>query len=200
MTSSAEHDTDTPDTAAPEADAPDEATSPPEHDGADDGHAPRGEVEPAELVDGGPTEAAPARTEAVEQPSKIMRIGTMIKQLLEEVRTTELDDAARDRLREIYETSVQELASTMSDDLREELDRLTSPFASDETPSGAELRLAQAQLVGWLEGLFQGIQATMFAQQMAAQQQLSSMRGQLPPRRQGGGGESNANARPGTYL
>ena len=113
--------------------------------------------------------------EAIERPAKVMRIGAMIKLLLEEVRQTELDSAARVRLREIYETSVRELADTLSDDLTAELDRIVIPFSSEE-PSDAELRIAQAQLVGWLEGLFHGIQATIFAQQMAAQAQLEQMR------------------------
>lgn len=112
---------------------------------------------------------------SVSEPAKVMRIGTMIKQLLEEVRSTELDEPGRDRLREIYETSVSELASSLSPDLREELERLALPFDANDIPSGAELRVAQAQLVGWLEGLFHGIQATLFAQQAAARQQLEQM-------------------------
>lgn len=119
--------------------------------------------------------------EAVSQPAKVMRVGSMIKQLLEEVRATELDEASRERVKEIYETSVRELASALSPDLQQELDRLTPPFGEGEVPSEAELRVAKAQLVGWLEGLFHGIQATLFAQQMAARQQLDGMRGQLPP-------------------
>ena len=111
---------------------------------------------------------------AVEEPAKVMRIGSMIKQLLEEVRHAPLDEASRSRLREIYETSVKELASGLSPDLRAELDRLALPLEA-ATPSEAELRIAQAQLVGWLEGLFHGIQATLFAQQMAARQQLEEM-------------------------
>ena len=137
--------------------------------------------------------------EAVEQPAKVMRIGSMTKQLLDEVRRAPLDDASRARMREVYETSVRELAEVLSPPLREELDRLTSPFESD-TPSEAELRVAHAQLVGWLEGLFHGIQATLFAQQMAAQAQLAELhRRQLPP------GElpppsRDADAPRGTYL
>jgi hypothetical protein len=113
--------------------------------------------------------------EAIERPAKVMRIGAMIKQLLDEVRQTELDGASRTRLKEIYEHSVRELADTLSPDLAAELDRLVLPFDSDE-PTTPELRIAQAQLVGWLEGLFHGIQATLFAQQMAAQAQLEQMR------------------------
>jgi len=111
-----------------------------------------------------------------------MRVGSMIKQLLEEVRHAPLDDASRSRLREIYETSVRELADGLSPDLRDELEKLVPPFDGDGTPSDAELRIAQAQLVGWLEGLFHGIQATLFAQQMAARAQLEQMRQRgLPP-------------------
>ncbi|HLI16548.1 MAG TPA: bacterial proteasome activator family protein [Acidimicrobiales bacterium] len=113
--------------------------------------------------------------EAVEQPAKVMRIGSMIKQLLEEVRQAPLDTASRQRLKEIYEHSVHELAQGLSPDLVAELDRLALPFSSDE-PSDSELRIAQAQLVGWLEGLFHGIQAALFAQQVAAQSQLAEMR------------------------
>jgi len=120
------------------------------------------------------------RREAVEEPAKVMRIGSMIKQLLEEVRTAELDGPARIRLREIYDTSIQELGSALSPDLRSELERVAIPFGDGDEPSDAELRIVQAQLVGWLEGLFHGIQATLFAQQMAARNQLDDMRRQLP--------------------
>jgi hypothetical protein len=122
-------------------------------------------------------------TDLVEQPAKVMRIGTMIKQLLEEVRAAPLDDASRNRLREIHRTSIRELEDGLAPELREELERLTLPFTEDAVPSDAELRIAQAQLVGWLEGLFHGIQTALFAQQMAARQQLEQMRGQgaLPP-------------------
>jgi hypothetical protein len=120
-------------------------------------------------------------TGMVEQPAKVMRIGTMIKQLLEEVRAAPLDEAGRQRLREIHETSIRELEDGLAPELREELDRLTLPFGS-AIPSEAELRIAQAQLVGWLEGLFHGIQTALFAQQMAARQQLEEMRRRaLPP-------------------
>ena len=117
----------------------------------------------------------------VEQPAKVMRIGTMIKQLLEEVRAAPLDEASRVRLREIHENSIKELEQGLAPDLREELNRLSLPFTDDNTPSDAELRIAQAQLVGWLEGLFHGIQTALFAQQMAARQQLEQMRRGLPP-------------------
>jgi hypothetical protein len=124
-----------------------------------------------------------------------MRIGSMIKQLLEEVRSTELDEPSRERLRDIYETSVRELSAALSPDLCEELNRLALPFEGATTPTGAELLVAKAQLVGWLEGLFHGIQATLFAQQMAARQQLEQMR-QLPP----GQAPPQADGMPGTYL
>ena len=117
----------------------------------------------------------------VEQPAKVMRIGTMIKQLLEEVRSAPLDDASRVRLRSILSSSVSELEEGLAPELRDELNRLSTPFAHDTTPSDAELRIAQAQLVGWLEGLFQGIQTALFAQQMAARAQLEQMRRGLPP-------------------
>ncbi|WP_410871741.1 bacterial proteasome activator family protein [Nocardia sp. A7] len=121
-------------------------------------------------------------TDMVEQPAKVMRIGTMIKQLLEEVRAAPLDDASRSRLKEIHKSSVRELEQGLAPELREELERLTLPFTDDSVPSDAELRIAQAQLVGWLEGLFHGIQTALFAQQMAARAQLEQMRqGALPP-------------------
>ena len=117
----------------------------------------------------------------VEQPAKVMRIGTMIKQLLEEVRAAPLDDASRSRLREIHKRSIAELEDGLAPELREELERLSLPFTEEGTPSDAELRVAQAQLVGWLEGLFHGIQTALFAQQMAARVQLEQMRRGLPP-------------------
>lgn len=120
-------------------------------------------------------------TAQVEQPAKVMRIGTMIKQLLEEVRAAPLDEAGRQRLKEIHQSSIRELEDGLSDDLRDELDRLTLPFDEDHVPSEAELRIAQAQLVGWLEGLFHGIQTALFAQQMAARAQLEQMRGRALP-------------------
>ena len=123
-------------------------------------------------------------TDLVEQPAKVMRIGTMIKQLLEEVRAAPLDDASRSRLREIHATSIRELEDGLAPELRDELERLALPFTDDSIPSDAELRIAQAQLVGWLEGLFHGIQTALFAQQMAARAQLEHMRGgqgALPP-------------------
>ena len=137
--------------------------------------------------------AGEERTESIEQPAKLLRIGSMVKQLLEEVRQAPLDEASRGRLREIYEQSIRELADGLSPDLVAELDRISIPFDA-ATPSDAELRIAHAQLVGWLEGLFHGIQATLVAQQVAARAQLDEMRQQALPR-----GAPNV-GRPGTYL
>ena len=131
--------------------------------------------------------------ESIERPAMVMRIGTMVKQLLDEVRQAPLDEAGRRRLREIHEQSVRELATGLSPDLASELDRMSLPF-DQKTPSEAELRVAQAQLVGWLEGLFHGIQATLVAQQMAARAQLDEMRQRgLPP-------AEGPTSRPGNYL
>ena len=135
-----------------------------------------------EAADGEDGDGQRSVTDLVEQPAKVMRIGTMIKQLLEEVRAAPLDDASRNRLREIHATSIRELEDGLAPELRDELERLALPFTEDEVPSDAELRIAQAQLVGWLEGLFHGIQTALFAQQMAARAQLEHMRqGALPP-------------------
>ncbi len=120
-------------------------------------------------------------TEMVEQPAKVMRIGSMIRQLLEEVRAAPLDEKSRARLKEIHQSSIKELEDGLAPELVAELDRLSLPFAEEDVPSEAELRVAQAQLVGWLEGLFHGIQTTLFAQQMAARAQLEQMRRALPP-------------------
>ncbi|HEU0088159.1 MAG TPA: bacterial proteasome activator family protein [Pseudonocardiaceae bacterium] len=119
-------------------------------------------------------------TEMVEEPAKVMRIGSMIKQLLEEVRAAPLDDASRNRLREIHQSSIRELEQGLAPELHAELERLSLPFSEDSIPSDAELRIAHAQLVGWLEGLFHGIQTALFAQQMAARAQLEQMRRGLP--------------------
>ncbi|MEU9836011.1 bacterial proteasome activator family protein [Streptosporangium sp. NPDC048047] len=118
----------------------------------------------------------------VEQPAKVMRIGSMIRQLLEEVRAAPLDEASRKRLKEIHQSSIKELEDGLAPELVEELERLSLPFADTDgtPPSDAELRVAHAQLVGWLEGLFHGIQTTLFAQQMAARAQLENMRRALP--------------------
>jgi hypothetical protein len=151
----------------------------------------------AEPIDDGPGDADGV-SEMVEQPAKVMRIGSMMKQLLEEVRAAPLDDASRIRLREIHESSIEELSSGLAPELREELARLSLPFTGDAIPSDAELRIAQAQLVGWLEGLFHGIQATLFAQQMAARAQLEEMRQRaLPP---GAGQPQQQQQQPGLYL
>jgi Protein of unknown function (DUF2587) len=121
-------------------------------------------------------------TEMVEQPAKVMRIGSMIRQLLEEVRAAPLDEASRARLAQIHQRSIKELEDGLAPELIDELERISLPFTdTDGTPSEAELRVAQAQLVGWLEGLFHGIQTTLFAQQMAARAQLEQMRRALPP-------------------
>jgi hypothetical protein len=155
-----------------------------------------------------------ALTETVTEPAKVMRIGSMVKSLLEEVRLAPLDDASRERLAEIYERSIVELSEALSPDLQQELRMLSLPFKDGEVPSEGEIRVAKAQLVGWLEGLFHGIQATLFAQQMAARQQIEQMRGQLPPGSAmppgmarpgpdgmpGPGGPGDPSDRPGTYL
>ena len=149
--------------------------------------------------------------DAVTSPAKVMRIGSMVKMLLEEVRAAPLDEPSRERLAEIYERSVAELSEALSPDLQHELKMLALPFRDGEVPTESEIRVAKAQLVGWLEGLFHGIQATLFAQQLAARQQLEQIR-QLPPGSQPGpgapGGMPGAPGqgfppqqdRPGTYL
>ena len=148
--------------------APDGVRSPSASEGAD----------PAQK--GGEGSKQAEQRSDIESPAKIIRIGAMVKQMLEEVRNTSIDDAARDQLRRIYDSSIEELKDSLSEDLGDELEALTFDFTDGETPSEAELRMAQAQLVGWLEGLFHGIQATLVTQQMAARQQLEGMRGQLP--------------------
>ena len=159
------------------------------------GERPSGLVIPG----GRPSEAATATDteeaegESVEQPAKVMRIGSMVKQLLDEVRSAPLDEASRVRMREIYEQSIHDLSEGLSPDLVAELEALAPPFDEGETPSDAELRIAQAQLVGWLEGLFHGIQATLMSQQMAARAQLEEMRQRGLP----SAGESG---RTGAYL
>ncbi len=133
--------------------------------------------------------------ETVTAPAKVMRIGSMIKQLLDEVHSMTLDTPSRERLAEIYERSIVELTEALSPDLQEELRMLALPFNDGEVPSDAELRVAKAQLVGWLEGLFHGIQATMFAQQLSMRQQSDQRQiqsGQTPNAQPGD--------RPGTYL
>lgn len=120
-------------------------------------------------------------SDLVEQPAKVMRIGSMIRQLLEEVKSAPLDEASRSRLKEIHQSSIKELEAGLAPELIEELHRLSLPFTEDSVPSESELRIAQAQLVGWLEGLFHGIQTAIYAQQMAARAQLEQMRKALPP-------------------
>ena len=144
----------------------------------------------------GDNEAVHNPAELVEQPAKVMRIGAMVKQLLEEVRSAPLDEAGRTRLAEIHRRSISELEQGLAPELIDELERITLPF-TDEAPSDAELRIAQAQLVGWLEGLFHGIQTALFAQQMAAQQQLQSMRRALPPGHPGHEGTPGPDQVPG---
>ena len=140
-------------------------------------------------------------TDMVEQPAKVMRIGSMIKQLLEEVRAAPLDEASRARLKEIHASSVKELEQGLAPELVEELERLSLPFTDESVPSEAELRIAQAQLVGWLEGLFHGIQTALFAQQMAARAQLEQMRRALPSGVRGReSGEESHRQRSGPYL
>jgi len=165
-------------------------------------------VEPEVVIDPAAMESSAddnKSSEAISEPAKVMRIGAMIRQLLEEVRQSPLDEPGRDRLRNIYEQSVGELGSALSEDLREELGRLSHPFDQEGVPSEAELRVAQAQLVGWLEGLFHGIQAAVFAQQAVARQQLDQMRrpaigpGQQQPAAVDSDEEGPSTA-PGVYL
>jgi hypothetical protein len=138
-------------------------------------------------------------TDLVEQPAKVMRIGSMIRQLLEEVKSAPLDDASRNRLKEIHRSSIKELESGLAPELVEELERLSLPFTEEGTPSDAELRIAQAQLVGWLEGLFHGIQTAIYAQQVSARAQFEQMRRALPGGVQGqaGPGQAMGGQRPG---
>ena len=156
------------------------------------------EVDASQATEGG-DEDGTSLADMVEQPAKVMRIGTMIKQLLEEVRAAPLDDASRARLKEIHQSSIKELSSGLAPELREELQRLSLPFSEDSVPSDAELRIAQAQLVGWLEGLFHGIQTALFAQQMAARAQLEEMRRRALPPGVGGPGQPDS-APSGPYL
>ncbi len=156
--------------------------------------APQVTVGPDEVLDPASVEEVDPTASMIESPAKVMRIGSMVKQLLDEVRAASLDDAGRTRLREIYELSVRELASALSEDLQAELDRMVIPFG-EGVPTESELRIAQAQLVGWLEGLFHGIQATLMAQQMAARAQLEELRQRQLP-----GPNGSVATAPGTYL
>ncbi len=154
-------------------------------------------VSPDEVLGAGSgagSEAGEAIRESVSEPAKVMRIGSMVKTLLDEVRQAPLDEKSRARLREIHEQSIRDLSEGLSPDLVAELDRMALPF-DEAAPSESELRIAQAQLVGWLEGLFHGIQATLMSQQMAARAQLEEMRQRGLPE----AGQSSE-ARPGTYL
>ena len=119
--------------------------------------------------------AADEASEQISSPTKLIRIASMVRSMLDEVRRAPLDDAGRKRLKEIHERSLEELESVLSPDLQQELSEVVLPLTSDD-PTESELRLAQAQVVGWLEGLFHGIQATLFTQQAAAQGQLEQMR------------------------
>ncbi len=144
-------------------------------DNSSDGSVPA--IAPDEVLGttGGAEDGNEPKTESINEPAKVLRIGSMVKTLLDEVRAAPLDDKSRVRLREIYEQSIRDLSQGLSPDLVAELETLALPFDS-EAPSDAELRIAQAQLVGWLEGLFHGIQATLMSQQMAARAQLDEMR------------------------
>jgi len=150
-------------------------------------------VDPSQSTQEGALLAAD-QTDTIEQPAKIMRMGAMLRQLLAEIRADSLDELSRNRLKEIYEASLTELGEAVSGDLREELGRLTLPLDDDQAPTQDELRVVKAQLVGWLEGLIQGIQATLFARQVAAQSQLANTHAPLPP------GRSQPQPRSGTYL
>ncbi|RBY74964.1 hypothetical protein DQ239_18225 [Blastococcus sp. TF02-09] len=165
-------------------------------DGQSVGALPMDLAQGAEDGDGAATQIG----EMVEQPAKVMRIGTMIKQLLEEVRAAPLDEASRNRLRDIHASSIRELEQGLAPELREELDRITLPFSEDQTPTDAELRIAQAQLVGWLEGVFHGIQTALFAQQMAARAQLEEMRRRALPGGQGSPAQPDFRPGGGQYL
>jgi hypothetical protein len=171
---------------------------------------PTSEQTPQPATDG---DDAPDRAEAVElvgddeadrgaaihEPGRLMRIALMLREMQEEVRRAATDEAGRERLRAVHERAVEQLCSALSGDLREELNTLTLPF-EEATPTESEILIAQAQLIGWLEGLFQGIQAAIMNQQMQARQQLSDMRGRgLPP---GLGGDAGPREHRGTgqYL
>jgi hypothetical protein len=170
----------------------DPTTAPTSQSGVEHGEV----IPPPEVI---PAESRPEpEGDAVTSPAKVMRIGSMVKMLLEEVRTAPLDERSRERLAEIYERSVTELADALSPDLQEELRSLALPFREGEPPTDSEIRIAKAQLVGWLEGLFHGIQATLFAQQLAARQQLEQIR-QLPQGQPPGPPQPGLD-RPGTYL
>jgi hypothetical protein len=171
---------------------PDESTPVAPDEVLEAGSGPEAGGAAGEGVAGTPEKEAPR--ESVSEPAKVLRIGSMVKTLLDEVRQAPLDEKSRVRLREIYEQSIHDLSEGLSPDLVAELDRMALPF-DEEAPSESELRIAQAQLVGWLEGLFHGIQATLMSQQMAARSQLEEIRNRSLP----GAGETSS-PRPGTYL
>jgi hypothetical protein len=148
-----------------------------------------------EVLDALEGEPEEEQSEQVTRPTKLIRIASMVRTMLDEVRRAPLDDEGRRALRTIHERSLQELQGVLSPDLQQELSEVVLPFTSD-TPSDSELRLAQAQLVGWLEGLFHGIQASIFTQQAIAQQQLEQMRQQGAL----GMGSSREGRPPGAYL
>jgi Protein of unknown function (DUF2587) len=168
-----------------------------------DGTPPADAAVKPEIVDapgaGGATDGDEGDGEQVTRPTRLIRIASMVRALLDEARRAPLDDAGRRSLREIHERSIRGLEDILSDDLKQELDEVTLPFTSD-TPSESELRIAQAQLVGWLEGLFHGIQATLFTQQVAAQRQLEDMRGRRALEMGGVPGAPAAERPPGAYL
>ena len=153
---------------------------------------------PASALEAGEDEDGDERaiTDLVEQPAKVMRIGSMIRQLLEEVKSAPLDEASRNRLKEIHQASIKELEAGLAPELVEELDRLTLPFTEDTVPSDGELRIAQAQLVGWLEGLFHGIQTAIYAQQMAARAQFEQIRRALPQGMEAATGQTRPDGQP----
>jgi hypothetical protein len=160
---------------------------PPERDDQDqaDAGAPRGSdrvvvVTSEGMAVAGDSEAGSNPANLIEEPAKVMRIGSMIKQLLEEVHAAPLDEGGRKRLAGIHGRAIAELEKGLAPELAEELHAMALPFDESTTPSDAELRIAQAQLVGWLEGLFHGIQTVLFAQQVAARSQLEQMRRALP--------------------
>jgi hypothetical protein len=158
------------------------STSPGGRDQQPDGHLVIGPDGQPIMIDGESSDDdGSSITDLVPRPDKVMRVGSMIKQLLDEVRAAPLDDASRVRLLEIHRRSIEELEDGLAPELRDELERLSLPFSEGATPSDAELRIAQAQLVGWLEGLFHGIQTALFAQQMAARAQLEEMRRRALP-------------------
>jgi hypothetical protein len=146
---------------------------------------------------GDPDAAAPEPgvNEFIQHPAKLLRITSMIRGLLEEVRQSSLDESGRTRMREVYDSSRNELKDVLSEDLQRELEALAFPLAG--TPSESEIRVAQAQLVGWLEGLLHGIQAALWAQHMQARAQLEEMRRRLP-----GHGRTDPEGKPpaGQYL